>query len=309
MHEWRVPTLDEAFALAEQRRPELIFLDTKLPPGEAAVARRMGAQYAEALRRHGELRERVVIACPDVALLAEMRAEVRRAPGFATYDRFAYDHEELSAFFVGHDAAEAAPLRGAEDNRFLSIGAPYKPLAAGDWDDLLALVAQTVAAIQGSERRLCVWTIDEEDQMRQLAALGPDYILTNRPALLRRIVGLGARVRVMCHRGGPDGCGSPENTLEMISQGLLEGEAVEIDVCSARDGAILHHDNDPTSPIARLRQSGAAVGQFRPVARTERRMDELTVAEIQAAYDYARDEKGVGAAVVSAGTFLGKVLE
>jgi glycerophosphoryl diester phosphodiesterase len=36
--------------------------------------------------------------------------------------------------------------------------------------------------------RLYVWTVDEEGEMRRLAELGVDGIITNHPARLRRVL-------------------------------------------------------------------------------------------------------------------------
>lgn len=58
------------------------------------------------------------------------------------------------------------------------------------------------------------------------------------------------------HRGGPEGSGFPENTLPRIAVGLSLYGAIEIDVCSAKDGLLLFHDNDPASIAAFARRSG-----------------------------------------------------
>lgn len=305
--DWHVPTLREVFALLSHCPPRLFFLDSKLPPGEPEVARRLATQYIDALREYPDLRDRALVACPDAALLAVMKAAFAAAPDFTNFDGFALDHEELSDFALGHSIDAAAPLRGSQGNRYLSIGAPYKPLSIGDFDDLLTLVARTLAETRrpGSPhygKPLCVWTIDEEPQLRALAALGPEYILTDQPALLQRVLDERyapadpRRPGVMCHRGGPDGCGAPENTLPLLARGVASGDAVEFDVCSAVDGAVLHHDNDPRGLIAVYRRSGGGVGEFRPTCAippaSRRRLDQQTTVEIQAAYGYARDEKG-----------------
>jgi glycerophosphoryl diester phosphodiesterase len=291
-----------------------MFLDTKLPKRNDAVAKRMAGQYMEALRRHPELIERALVGCPDPRLLGVMKATFAAERDFASFNGFALDHEELSSLPFHHKVSDAAPLGGAEGNRFLSIGAPYGPLTVGHFDDLIKLVEATLAETRNVEsphygKPLCVWTIDEEPEMRVLSGLGPELILTNRPELLRRVLDerYGApdkdlrRPAVMCHRGGPDGCGLPENTLPLIERGLYAGEAIEFDVCSAIDGAIVHHDNDPHDTIAVYRRSGGGVGEFRPVfnrpAGELRRMDEVTVAEIQSYCSYTRDEKGLVADV------------
>ena len=322
--DWHVPTLAEVFALATAY-PDggPIFLDTKLPD-DPDVAARLGAHYLELFVRFPDMRGRAFIACPDRALLEIMKEVFAAAPGFADFRDFALDHEELSAFALGHDVAAATPLRGAVDNAWLAIGAPYLPLAVGGFDDLLALVRTTLAQTRAGSgphagRRLCVWTIDDDDEMGAVAELAPDVILTNRPARLTAILDerfgpRGAdprRPRAMCPRGGPDGPGVPENTLPAIELGLRLGDGLEIDVCAATDGPIVFHDNDPENAIAVLRRSGGGgVGEFKPVFTdhgrdlANRRLDQLTIAEIQACYGYARDEKG---AVATAITGLGAI--
>ena len=104
--DWHVPTLAEVFALATAY-PDggPIFLDTKLPSGDEDVARRLGEQYLELFVRFPDIRGRAFIACPDGALLDVIKDVFAAAPGFADFRDFALDHEELSAFALGHDVA------------------------------------------------------------------------------------------------------------------------------------------------------------------------------------------------------------
>ena len=325
--DWHVPTLAEVFALAAAY-PDggPIFLDTKLPRGAEDVARRMAAQYLALFVRHPDMRARAFIGCPDGALLAVVKERFAAAPGFGDFRNFALDHEELSDFFVGNQVDEATPVRGAGDNAWLSVGAPYKPLAVGDFADLCSLVRRTLALTRDpagphAGKRLCVWTIEDEAQMRALADLGPDTILTDHPARLAAVLDerYGPRAAdprrpwAMCHRGGPDGHGAPENTLPLIEVGLGLGEGIEIDVCAALDGAVVFHDNDPENLIAVLRYAGGGgVGEFRPLARdpdlANHRVDQLTVAQAQAHHGYARDEKGALATAATGLRALGRLV-
>ena len=39
--------------------------------------------------------------------------------------------------------------------------------------------------------------------------------------------------------------------------GLQQGDAIEIDICSCKDGLIVYHDNDPYGEVGILRNAGA----------------------------------------------------
>jgi glycerophosphoryl diester phosphodiesterase len=57
------------------------------------------------------------------------------------------------------------------------------------WKDLWHELAHVLAARQaGRIEEVIVWTVNDEDHLRELVAFGVDAILTDHPALLRRIV-------------------------------------------------------------------------------------------------------------------------
>ncbi len=58
------------------------------------------------------------------------------------------------------------------------------------WGDFRDEVDHVVRARRrGRVASVAVWTIDEEARLRELAALGVDGIITDDPALLRRVLG------------------------------------------------------------------------------------------------------------------------
>ncbi|MBS1153735.1 MAG: glycerophosphoryl diester phosphodiesterase [Myxococcaceae bacterium] len=304
--DFSVPRLDQVFDVASHFPGKMIQLDTKLPPNEPGVARRMANQYMDALRRHPELKDQVFIACNDKQMLTAMKKEFAKNDDFKDFRNFSFDHEELNDFILGGNVNDADPLKGSGNNKFVSIGDPRAPLRVGGFDDLLALSKKTLKKTRDPSskdfgKQLVVWTINDEDKMRKVVALKPDYIVTDNPALLKKVIDEVCgpndplRPKIQCHRGGPDGLGLPENTLPMIEQGFRTGDSVEFDVCAAKDGPVVFHDNDPNSVVSVMRNLGiAGDGQFRPTVPSlgdplrGLRLDQLTVDQIRKAYGYAR---------------------
>ena len=299
--DWHLPTLDEVFVLARKYPGKLIFLDTKLPANDPEVARRMARQYAELLTRFPDMKDRVVIGVPNAATLQVIKDELAKTPGLEHFHNFTLDHEELNTWHPG----EAFPLNGSGDNRFVSIGDPKTPLSGGDFEQLVTMARDTLARTKDPHspdygKQLIVWTINDPEKMKQLAKLGVDGIMTDDPVALNQVLDAlyakddPKRPRVWCHRGGPDDGFAPENTLPMIERGLRSGDAIEIDVCSAKDGAILFHDDEPAGLLGTLRNLDLEGGAFRPTnpglfdRLRGKPLHELTIAEIRSGYGFAR---------------------
>lgn len=298
-----LPSLDEAFALASHFPGKVMQLDTKLPSDRPDVARRMAHQYMDALRKYPHLKDQVFIACNDQKMLKVMKGEFAASKDFASFNRFSFDHEELNAFFIGNSPNAADPLKGSEGNAFVSIGDPRAPLSTGNFDDLLKLTKKTLSKTRDPKsphfgKQLVVWTINDEAKMRKVAKLKPDFIVTDNPALLKKVLDEVCgpndplRPKVQCHRGGPDGSGAPENTLPMMERGFREGDSIEFDVCSAKDGAVLYHDTHPNAPVSILRNLGlGGEGEFRPTYPElgdplRKPLYELTVDQVRRGYGY-----------------------
>jgi len=307
--DWHLPSLDEVLDLARSYPGKKIYLDSKVS-GDPAVARRLARQYIGLLRKYPDMRDRVIVSCPDRACLDAMKEEFARCPDLGDFRGFCLDNEHLNDRGTGGHTEKVDALDGAGDNEYLSIGDPKDPLrflnGSGTFDDLKREVQEALAqtrdpASPAYGKKLVVWTINDESKMEELARLGPDGIMTDNPELLKRVLDRHygpsgqdpRRPAVYCHRGGPDTGDFPENTMPMIQRGLELGDAIEIDVCSARDGCILFHDND-IDAVAVARNAGLEGMHFRPVEpdlgseARGKRLDQMTMAEIRASYGYER---------------------
>jgi glycerophosphoryl diester phosphodiesterase len=85
--------------------------------------------------------------------------------------------------------------RPALSRGVLSASYPLRPLvpledagATTLWQEHPLVDRALVELLHGSGRRLIVWTVDQEDDIRRFAALGVDGITTNRPDVGRRVV-------------------------------------------------------------------------------------------------------------------------
>jgi glycerophosphoryl diester phosphodiesterase len=308
--DWHIPSLDEVFRLARSYPGKKIFLDSKVS-NDPAVARRLARQYIDLLRKHPDMRDRVIVSCPDSACLDAMKEEFARCPDFQDFRAFCLDNEHLNDRGVGGHTEKVNALDGAGDNQYIAIGDPRDPLrfinGSGTFDDLKREVQEALAHTRDPRdpaygKKLVVWTINDESKMDELARLGPDGIMTDNPELLNRVLDRHygpsgqdpRRPAVYCHRGGPDTREFPENTMPMIQRGLELGDAIEIDLCAAKDGCIVFHDND-IDAIAVARNAGLEGAHFRPVQpdlgseARGKRLDQMTMAEIRASYGYERN--------------------
>jgi glycerophosphoryl diester phosphodiesterase len=109
---------------------------------------------------------------------------------------------------------------------------------------------------------------------------------------------------VIGHRGAP--WTAPENTLPSFAAALREGaNALEVDFCVTKDGhVVVWHDRDPDHSVSLLRQTGAEGLPWVPwvpnLGNTFRRpVDQLTLAELRANYDYAPNEGLIGSTLGS----------
>ena len=158
----RVPTLAEVFARFPGARMNL-----EIKPAEAAFAQSL----CGAIRRAGRTHQVLVASMSEDALGAFRDA----CPEAAT----SMGPGEVRAFFLAHLARLSALI----SPRAAALQIPYRV------GDTVVPSAPLVAAARGRNLRLHAWTVNDEDVLRRLIAIGVDGIITDRPDVLLRLLG------------------------------------------------------------------------------------------------------------------------
>ena len=123
----------------------------------------------------------------DTRLFAVLDA----GPNPAGYAVHGFDHRIL---------ARLGRARPTLPRGVLSISYPLRPLvplqdvgAVAFWQDRSLVDAELVATLHVAAAQLIVWTVDDPEEMTQLARIGVDGLCTNVPAIGRRTVNALAR--------------------------------------------------------------------------------------------------------------------
>jgi glycerophosphoryl diester phosphodiesterase len=328
--DWHIPSLDETFKLAKKYPGKKIYLDTKTSD-KPEVGRRMANQIMDLLKKHPEMKSRVVILNPSNKVLNVMKEEFKKRPEFRYFKNFSLDNENLNK--RSPSAKERSPLTNSGDNKYVSIGNPKNPLTSNNFKDLVKEIKKTRAQTSNPNsphhgKKILAWTINDPKRIRELVKAGADGILTDDVEKMKKTLdkmGLPANKRpeIIAHRGGSNSKKSPENTLPRIEDGLRSSaDAIEIDVVSAKDGAVVYHDNDPNGLDAVARNIGAeASNKWRPTfpdlasPLRYKRLDQLTMSQIRKNYGFERNATSsiaanlLGSAVEGALSLPGSWLE
>jgi glycerophosphoryl diester phosphodiesterase len=161
----RIPALEEVFSRFPQMRMNL---EIKNPPGATAAR-----PLCDRIRAH-RMQERVLVASMSDEAITAFRAI---CPEIAT--SLATSEGRTFVF------ASYAWLESAVTPRGVALQVPDR-LRGRD-----IATPRLVAAAHGRNLRIHAWTVNEEARMRELAAMGIDGILTDRPDVLARILGRG----------------------------------------------------------------------------------------------------------------------
>lgn len=309
--DWHIPTLDEVFNLAQKYPDKKIILDTKTS-GDTATSARLGQQIVAMLHEHPEMLDRIIITNPDRDCLQQIKNAFKNDPDprFQGFKSFAYDDEHLNDFFASDD--EKSPLTGAGDNSWVSVGEP-KTKAFWNFSEVEEEVRKAHAAITDPDnpsygKKLMAWVINDADDIRTLVKDGVDGLITDDPEGMNKTLdemGYGPagqdarRPMVIAHHGVNHSQAYPENTLPSIEHALRNADAVEVDVCSAKDGIVVFHDDDPNAGVTLARNLGLDGGNaWRPTlpdigtAERGRRVSDMTIDEMRHAYGYERNATG-----------------
>ena len=158
----RVPALTEVF----ERFPEAR-MNIEIKPADPAFA----ASLCDSIRRAGMTQRVLVASMRDEALDAFRGA----CPEVAT----SMGPGEARWFLFAH----LARLTAATSPRAAALQIPYR------LGERVLPSAALVAAARGRNLRLHAWTVNDEERLRQLIAMGVDGIITDRPDLLLRLLG------------------------------------------------------------------------------------------------------------------------
>ncbi|HEU5249110.1 MAG TPA: glycerophosphodiester phosphodiesterase family protein [Thermoanaerobaculia bacterium] len=170
-----IALLDDFFEWSRRvEQLDLVCLDVKLGENEGAAARDLASVIRDG-RRSGRIREDLAVAilCPHEETLQGVLTESRR--------------ESLGKnvwIFGDFELPGALDLAKRFRMTCVSFGVSRR-FWAGFRDELKRVLA---ARANGRIDKVFVWTINEEKRLRELVSLGVDGVLTDDPALLRRIV-------------------------------------------------------------------------------------------------------------------------
>jgi glycerophosphoryl diester phosphodiesterase len=153
----RIPLLDDVLADLG-----LHLVNVELKSQRAVFDDGLAGAVAEILRRHG-VRDRVLVSSFDPLLLARFRMH---APEFAT--GLLFEHEQ------------SRPLREGWAARLLRPSAMHP--------DRLLVDARAVRRWHARSFAVNVWTVDDPAELRLLATLGVDGLITNRPKFARSVI-------------------------------------------------------------------------------------------------------------------------
>lgn len=160
-----IPTLDEVLGLIQGRAGVQVEIKQR-----ADGSRYPGMEEAviDALKRHSMLKEAVIISF-DFPTLQTIRT---LEPGLVTCALIGTRY--LSKVGMGGPAVVAAEMA--------ALGVDYVGV------DERRITDQLYTALRASGLKIGVWTVNDESRMKALAEMGVDFITSDRPDVLRRIV-------------------------------------------------------------------------------------------------------------------------
>ncbi|MHB8872253.1 MAG: glycerophosphodiester phosphodiesterase [Myxococcaceae bacterium] len=158
----RIPTLREVLRAFQEMR-----LNIEVKPGSGGLEQ----AFAELIRAEKAV-NRVCVGSEDDGLAAKVCAALPEACHF-------YPREALTAFVLAVKGGEPPPM----DERYTVLDMPV------EYQGVRVFDAQLRDAAANAGRWINVWTIDDEAEMGRLVAEGAGGIMTDRPDVLREVLG------------------------------------------------------------------------------------------------------------------------
>jgi glycerophosphoryl diester phosphodiesterase len=173
---WKAPRF------ADQRIATLGELLATMPAGkrfyvEIKCGPEISAPLAATVRDCEGSPEQIVLICFSASVLVEVRRALPRCPTYLVGEFLRDPH--TGAWHPDADALLAEAVRSG--------------LVGLDLMAARALDPELVARIRSAGLDLCVWTVDQPDEARQLLNLGIRRITTNRPGWLREQLAAGSK--------------------------------------------------------------------------------------------------------------------
>jgi glycerophosphoryl diester phosphodiesterase len=161
-----VPTLAQVLDLAARARVEVLpelKTDETGAPYEGLEARVLAALAARGLSH------RAVVQSFDAPTLARVRAQAPAARTMLLASRTRLGAGGISVLDLLRRAADLGATDVGLDRRIVE--------------------PSVVAAARAAKLRLAVWTVNDEAELRRMAQLGVDVVMTDRPDVARRVFG------------------------------------------------------------------------------------------------------------------------
>jgi glycerophosphoryl diester phosphodiesterase len=198
-----IPTLDEVVQWGVGREDlRIMFFDIKIPESELALVPRMMGAIEDILRRYMPSFDIVF----ETAFPSVLEAMKRCLP----HRTFALDIEPSPGIVLRPASFSAMKPALAYDNTFATVQRP-RPVIIAPWTTHKRIVRHDIRLRDryvAKKMNVVSFTINDEQEMRCLIAMGVDGIQSDRPGMLRTIV---------------DGMGVPIGPLSEKSSDIISG--------------------------------------------------------------------------------------
>ncbi len=178
-----IPLLKEFFKWAiTQSTLKAVFLDVKVPEREKEKAVVLVSEVAR-LAEQFTPSFRIILLTPEETVLAVMRQ---------TASQFDYSLDVILPLILVLDPTDFSTAERARrlHNRFASVGRPTA-LDIAPWATYRQIIAHDRQQMQSGAdfpQELFAWTINHRREMRCLIKMGVDGIITDRPAVLAKLL-------------------------------------------------------------------------------------------------------------------------
>jgi len=186
-----IPTLEEFTAwLAARDSIRYVYLDVKIPANEEDLVEPMLKYIDAAAKKHG-VSDKLIFFSPNVNIAAKASEAASR---LGINIRIGLDMELPAKPLMSLDPSkyEVVRLAGTAGYGFASIGRPTKITVAGGWKTFMNIAVNNLNLQAGSNKGVSFicWTINEENEIRELIEIGADGIMSDDAAVVKKVLKL-----------------------------------------------------------------------------------------------------------------------